>query len=86
MYYKVIQNQEFLQLNMEQMKNLLSCDELNITCEEQVFHALMNWINFDPQNRREHIGYLLGFVKLPLLSPVFLADQVEPVMEGRTIS
>lgn len=65
------------------MKNLLKSDDLNVTSEEQIFHALMGWINFDPINRRQHIGYLLGYVKLPLLSPVFLADQVESAVEGK---
>lgn len=65
------------------MKNLLISDDLNVVCEEQIFHALMSWINCDPISRRQHIGYLLGFVKLPLLSPIFLTDQVEPAVEGK---
>lgn len=82
----MIQNQEFLQLSVELMANLLKSDDLNIVCEEQIFHALMSWINYDPINRRQHIGYLLGFVKLPLLSPAILADQVEPAVEGKNIN
>lgn len=65
------------------MANLLKSDDLNISCEEHIFHALMGWINYDSTNRRPNIGYLLGFVKLPLLSPAFLADQVEPAVEGK---
>lgn len=67
------------------MKNLLKSDNLNVSSEEQIFHALMGWINFDSPNRSQHVGFLLGFVKLPLLSPVFLADQVEPAVEGKNI-
>lgn len=64
------------------MSSLLKSDDINVTCEEQIFHALISWINYDPVNRHQHVGYLLGFVKLPLLSPAFLADHVEPAMEG----
>lgn len=81
--FKVIQNQEYLQLNVEQMTNLLRSDDLNIESEEQIFHAVMDWINYEPIDRRQHVGYLLGFVKLPLISTAFLVDQVEPAVGGK---
>ncbi|KAG5880596.1 hypothetical protein JTB14_002401 [Gonioctena quinquepunctata] len=84
-FMQVIRNQEFLQLNVEQMANLLSNDDLNVSCEEHIFQALMSWIQHDAESRRQHIGYLLGLVKLPLLSPAFLTDQVEPVTEGDSV-
>ncbi|KAJ8928398.1 hypothetical protein NQ314_019063 [Rhamnusium bicolor] len=83
-FMQVIRNQEFLQLNVEQMTNLLSNDDLNVSCEEHIFQALMSWIQHDPTTRRQHIGQLLGLVKLPLLPPAFLTDYVEPVIEGDT--
>nr|CAH7713718.1 unnamed protein product [Callosobruchus chinensis] len=81
-FMQVIKNQEFLQLNVDQLGNLLMNDDLNVTSEEQIFRALMSWIQHEPVERKKHIGHLLGFVKLPLLSPSFLADFVEPVIEG----
>lgn len=82
----MIRNQEFLQLNVEQMVNLLNNDDLNVSSEEHIFQALMSWIQHDPVTRRQYIGQLLGLVKLPLLSPAFLSDQVEPVIEGNRYS
>lgn len=78
-FLQVIENREFLQLSPEQMIILLSNDDLNITSEENIFHALMSWINFD-QSRKSHTGDLLALVKLPLLNPSFLVDQVEPIV------
>ncbi|XP_028150298.2 kelch-like protein 5 [Diabrotica virgifera virgifera] len=81
-FMQVIRNQEFLQLDVDQMATLLNNDDLNVTCEEHIFQALMSWIQYDTDSRRQYIGHLLGFVKLPLLNPAFLTDQVEPVCEG----
>ncbi|XP_019759290.2 kelch-like protein 4 isoform X1 [Dendroctonus ponderosae] len=81
-FMQVISNQEFFQLNVNQMCTLLSSDDLNVFCEEQVFHALMSWIQFHPAVRKKHIGTLMALVKLPFLSPAFLADQVEPAISS----
>lgn len=64
------------------MANLLNNDDLNVSSEEHIFQALMSWIQHDSVTRRQFIGQLLGLVKLPLLSPAFLTDHVEPVIEG----
>ena len=79
-FMQVIRNQEFLQLTVDQMTSLLSNDDLNVTSEEHIFHALMSWIQHDPTTRKPLVGRLLAFVKLPLLTPEFLTDQVEPVV------
>lgn len=79
-FMQVIKNQEFLQLNVDQMTQLLINEDLNVTSEEHIFHALMSWIQHEPATRKPMIGRLLGFVKLSLLSPAFLADQVEPLV------
>ncbi|XP_050316282.1 kelch-like protein 5 isoform X1 [Anthonomus grandis grandis] len=84
-FMQVILNQEFLQLNVEQMSNLLNSDDLNVSCEEQIFNALMSWIQHEPTKRKKHIGRLLALVKLPFLSPAFLSDQVEPAVSGDSI-
>lgn len=59
---------------------LLSNEDLNVTSEEHIFHALMSWINHDTTIRRSDIARLLELVKLPLLQPSFLADNVENVI------
>lgn len=76
-FMQVVKNQEFLQLTLEQMSRLLSSEELNVSSEEHIFHALMGWVNHDPNARKSHLAKLLSLVKLPLLDPCFLVDQVE---------
>ncbi|XP_017777379.1 PREDICTED: kelch-like protein 5 [Nicrophorus vespilloides] len=81
-FMQVIKNQEFLQLSVDQIKTLLSSDDLNVSSEEQIFHALMEWIQYDPVNRKPNVGKLLGLIKLPLLDPAFLIDNVESSLGG----
>lgn len=80
-FMQVIKNQEFLQLNIEQMCSLLNNDDLNVANEEHIFQAAMLWIMHEKNVRQQFIGELLALVKLPLLSASFLIDNVEPVCE-----
>lgn len=77
---QVICNQEFLQLSVDQMINLLENEDLNVSSEQYIFDALMSWIQHDEINRKPCMGQLLALVKLPLLEPAFLADHVENVV------
>ncbi|CAD7093339.1 unnamed protein product [Hermetia illucens] len=76
-FMQVCKNQEFFQLNSEQIGKLLSSDELNVPSEQDVFHALTAWVQHDPANREKDIPKLLALVRLPLLPPSFIADHVE---------
>jgi len=76
----VSKNQEFLLLNPDQLNDILSSDDLNVSREEEVFHALFLWVNFEVDKRRDQIGEILASVRLPLLSPQFLIDEVEPAV------
>lgn len=37
----------------------------------------MSWLQYDTETRSKDAGRLLGLVKLPLLSPAFIADYIE---------
>lgn len=66
---EVWKNQEFFQLNSEQLSNLLKSEDLNVPSEQDVFYALMAWIQHDSSGRKKHIPELLALIKLPLLEP-----------------
>lgn len=76
-FLSVCKNQEFFQLNMEQISNLLRNNDLNVDSEEEVFNALISWIEHDAESRQKHLPKLLEYIKLPLLKPQFLVDYVE---------
>lgn len=66
---QVCKNQEFYQLSSDQLANLLKSDDLNVTSEEDVFNALMSWIQHDAATREKSIPDLLALIRLPLLPP-----------------
>ena len=76
-FAEVASCEEFLQLELEQVCQLLSCDHLKVTSEEEVFDAAINWIEHNPSQRSHHTALLLRQIRLPLLPLAILADKVK---------
>ncbi|XP_012344511.1 kelch-like protein 5 isoform X2 [Apis florea] len=76
-FMEVTKNQEFLLLSANEVAKLLESEDLNVPSEEIIFHTLMTWLEYDPENRQKDASKLLSLVKLPLLSPAFIADNIE---------
>lgn len=68
-FMQVCKNQEFYQLSAEQLTTLLKSDDLNVPTEQDVFHALMSWVQYEFDAREKHIPELLQLIRLPLLPP-----------------
>ena len=83
-FQEVIRNQEFLLLPPRELESIISSDDLNVPSEEIIFQAFMDWMNFDLTFRREEAARLLACVRLPLLSPQYIADYIEnePVLKS----
>ena len=75
-FQEVMKHEEFLQLPMSQLIDIISSDELNVSSEEEVFQSVMNWIKYNMEERRPHLAHVLQHVRLPLLSPEFLVETV----------
>jgi len=69
--------EEFLTLEEQQVEELLSCDNLRVKSEEEVFDAAVGWINYCIEERAKFMPNLLRLVRLPLLPPAVLADKVK---------
>ncbi|KAL9915483.1 kelch-like protein 17 isoform X1 [Glossina fuscipes] len=76
-FQQVVGTEEFLLLPFEEVKDLISNNQLNISSEEKVFHAVLNWIKHDLDERQNHIAELMSHVRLPLVSRDFLMTCVE---------
>ena len=74
---EVMNNQEFLLLPPRELECILASDDLNVPSEEVIFQALMDWINFDFSTRKNDAARLLACVRLPLLPPQYIADNIE---------
>ena len=63
-FAKVAETEEFLNLAIKDVTDLVSEDELFINSEEQVFNAVLRWVKFRKEDRVEHLPLLLAKVKL----------------------
>lgn len=75
-FVDVSQGDEFCLLPSDEVTSLLSSDILNVTSEEQVFEAMLRWVQFDLTNRSQHVSKLLKCVRLAHIDPVYLMDKV----------
>ena len=72
----VSETEEFLNLEIEDISDIINEDELYVTSEQQVFKAVASWVKHKREARQDHLPYLLAKVRLPLLTPQFLSDTV----------
>ena len=52
---QVMESEEFMLLPVNQLVDIISSDELNVRSEEQVYQAVMSWIKYNIQERRQHL-------------------------------
>ncbi|CAG9803434.1 unnamed protein product [Chironomus riparius] len=76
-FQQVISTEEFLLLGFNEVQDLISNSQLNISSEERVFSAVLNWIKHDLAERKKNIAELISNVRLPLLNREFLMENVE---------
>lgn len=73
---EVVQSDEYLQLGVEGVKQLMSSDCIRVHCEEEVFEAMHRWLVHNVQEREKYASELLSCIRLPLLKPLYLTEQV----------
>ena len=76
-FSETIEQDEFFNLSAEDLAALLDCSNLNVQSEEDVYKAVIRWLDHTPKERRDSLALLLRSVRLPLLSTHFLTSQVE---------
>ncbi|TRY83462.1 hypothetical protein DNTS_016207 [Danionella cerebrum] len=77
-FEKVLQvSEEFLELSVEQLIEIIEKDELNVTLEEVVFEAILHWISYAPDSRKIHMTVLLPkyFVNNVKYNPLVLENE-----------
>lgn len=75
-FLKVALADEFLALTFDELIDIMRRDELNVPNEESLFAAAMDWVKADEGARVALLPQVLARVRLPLLTPQFLADCV----------
>lgn len=70
------ESDEFLTLKAEDVKEFVYSEKININQEEDVFEAIVEWIDVSPTSRYDHATELLAGVRFPLISLPYLNDVV----------
>ncbi|XP_043119148.1 kelch-like protein 10 [Puntigrus tetrazona] len=70
-------SEEFPELSLEQLEEIIEKDELNVKQEEVVFEAVLRWISYAPESRRKDIATLLPKVRLGLLKLGYFIGKVK---------
>ncbi|KAJ1522807.1 hypothetical protein ONE63_001961 [Megalurothrips usitatus] len=76
-FQEVMNTEEFLLLPYGDVEELVSSGQLNVSSEEKVYYAVLNWVKHDITSREQHVAKLLKHVRLPLLERDFLMTHVE---------
>lgn len=74
-FTQVQKKEEYLKLPYEEVKTLLSRDQLNVSSEFDVFRAAMSWL-LQKDERRRYVHEILDLVRLPLLDTKELLTSV----------
>uniref|UniRef100_A0AAX7VMX9 BTB domain-containing protein n=1 Tax=Astatotilapia calliptera TaxID=8154 RepID=A0AAX7VMX9_ASTCA len=75
-FEQVVLEEEFLQLTVEELADILDRDDLNVQLETTVYEALTKWISHVPAERKQHLTALLPKVRLGLMTSDYLKDNV----------
>lgn len=71
------QSEEYLEMSLEEIVELLSSDYINVRNEEIVWEAGLRWINYHPQERVRHVPFILQCVRLGLLDAQYFYQAKE---------
>uniref|UniRef100_A0A8C4SIK2 Kelch-like family member 7 n=1 Tax=Erpetoichthys calabaricus TaxID=27687 RepID=A0A8C4SIK2_ERPCA len=82
-FTEVYKTDEFLQLDVKRVTQLLNQDTLTVRAEDQVYDAAVRWLKYDEPNRQQYMVDILAKVRFPLVSKNFLSKtvQAEPLIQ-----
>lgn len=75
-FESVFEEEEFMTVPYQQLKDLIKDDNLKVQSEEKVFEAVWRWINHDFEKRKMYIPDIMQYVRFPLMSLHYLGNSV----------
>ncbi|KAH7966649.1 hypothetical protein HPB49_018269 [Dermacentor silvarum] len=70
-------SEELLHLEIDEVEAIMSDENLNVIKEETVWKAVIRWIEFDPENRKQYISRLFKCVRTGLVDTDFFVENVK---------
>lgn len=71
-----MESEEFLLLPVSQLIDIIKNDELNVQSEEHVYQAVMNWVRYNINDRKDSLVQVLEHIRFPLMNAKFLVSHV----------
>lgn len=86
-FIAVSQQEAFLELTVETLQVILSSDDLNVAQEECVCEALLRWLDYNRNGRKEGFTRLLFCVRFPLIDINYIKNRLcnEPFFQGNVL-
>ena len=75
-FTSVSEEDEFVELEYEDLKAIIQFDDLNVNCEEEVFNAVAKWVSAEDERIR-YLPELLKCIRLDNTSPEFLRSLLQ---------
>uniref|UniRef100_A0A1B0BJT1 Kelch-like protein diablo n=2 Tax=Glossina palpalis gambiensis TaxID=67801 RepID=A0A1B0BJT1_9MUSC len=81
---EIIYAKEFLSLPFEEIKKLIMDDNTSVKFEDNAYKAVIKWIKHDLEERKVHLGELMGHVRLPFVRSEYLRKHIisEPLLRS----
>lgn len=75
-----MESEEFMELPVNQLMDIISSDELNVRSEEQVFSAVMAWVKYNVTERRPYLAQVCWNLA-PNILPCFLYQVIRCLVD-----
>ena len=72
----VMETGDFLNLNVQQVMEWVSSDDVIVNAEEDIFGGIVMWVSHNKSEREKHFPELLHQVRLPFVSLDFLLNEL----------
>ncbi|XP_019957067.2 kelch-like protein 10 isoform X2 [Paralichthys olivaceus] len=72
----VVNCEEYLQLSLQELTEILGKDEVNVRNERTLFDVILRWITHIPKEREQHMAVLLSKVRLGRTSIEYIENNV----------
>lgn len=77
-FKKVVEkSQEYLQLHVDDLKEILDDDDLSVRNESEVFAAIQRWVDYDTRGRKDHYTNLLKSVRFCFVNLDFFQTKIQ---------
>ena len=72
----VMETEDFLNLNVKQVMEWVSNDDVIVDAEEDIFQGIVKWVSHNKSEREDHFLELLSQVRMTSVSQDFLLNQL----------